>query len=122
MPTVANIIRRHVETRFPTPTHTKTKTNRQRRDYTEQVETNGLVPSFGRVGDSYDNALAETINGIYKAECVGVDGPFSNLAEVMDATLAWVDWYNTRRLHGYLGYHTPVEAETHYYQTGEPLT
>jgi len=65
--------------------------------------------------------LAETVNGRYKAECAGQDGPFSTLADVMDATLDWVDWYNTGRLHEYLGYQTPDETEEEYYSTQQPL-
>jgi transposase InsO family protein len=89
--------------------------------YSQQVELAGLVPSMGTVGDSYDNALAETVNGLYKAECVAQDGPFATLADVLDATLDWVHWYNTRRLHEYLDYRTPDEAETEYYASQQPL-
>ena len=80
----------------------------------------GITVSFDTIGDSYDNALTETVNGLYKAECVDQDGPFANLAEVMDATLDWVNWYNTQRLHEYLDYKTPNEAEAEYYSQ-QPL-
>ena len=67
------------------------------------------------------NALAETVNGLYKAECADQDGPFASLADVMDATLDWVRWYNSQRLHEYLDYTTPDEAEAEYYSTQQPL-
>jgi len=89
--------------------------------YGEQLALAGIVPSFGTVGDSYDNALAETVNGLYKAECVDQDGPFANLADVLDATAGWVHWYNSARLHEYLGYTTPDEAEAEYYSHQQPL-
>jgi transposase InsO family protein len=89
--------------------------------YTQQLELAGLVPSMGTVGDSFDNALAETVNGAYKAECVNQDGPFHTLDQVLDATLDWVHWYNTSRLHEYLGYRTPGEVETEYYSNNQPL-
>jgi len=89
--------------------------------YGEQLMLAGITPSFGTVGDSYDNALAETVNGLYKAECADQDGPFATLTDVMDATLDWVNWYNSQRLHEYLNYHTPDEAEAEYYSTQQPL-
>jgi len=90
--------------------------------YTQQLEMAGIKVSYGTVGDSYDNALAEAVNGTYKAECVGPDGPFANLTAVMDATLAWVNWYNQDRLHEYLDYRTPAEVEAEYYgRPREPL-
>jgi len=89
--------------------------------YGEQLRINGLIPSMGTVGDSLDNALAETINGLYKAECVDQDGPFHTLTQVEDATLDWVHWYNTSRLHEYLNYHTPDEAEQEYHYSQQPL-
>ena len=89
--------------------------------YGEQLRLAGILPSFGSVGDSYDNALAETVNGLYKVECVEQDGPFASLADVLDTTLDWVHWYNNRRLHEYLGYATPDEVEMLYYSHQEPL-
>ena len=89
--------------------------------FSEQLANNGITPSMGSIGDSYDNALAETVNGLYKAECVAQDGPFHTLAEVMDATLDWVYWYNHDRLHEHLGYTTPNEAEAEYYTHQQPL-
>jgi len=89
--------------------------------YGEQLAIAGITPSFGTVGDAYDNALAETVNGLYKAECVFQDGPYHTLTDVLDSTLDWVHWYNTRRLHEHLGYATPDEAETEYYSQQQPL-
>ena len=85
----------------------------------EHLELEGIRPSIGSVGDAYDNALMETINGLYKAECIRTtvfhDGPYKTIADVEYATAGWVDWYNHRRLHGTLGWLTPVEYEQDYY-------
>jgi transposase InsO family protein len=89
--------------------------------YSEQLRLAGITPSFGSVGDAYDNALAETVIGLYKAECVTQDGPFTTLTDVLNATVDWVHWYNTARLHEHLGYTTPDEAETLYYSLQQPL-
>ena len=75
----------------------------------------GLVPSVGSVGDSYDNALAETINGLYKAEVIHRRRPWRSLEAVEYATLEWVDWFNARRLLGPIGHVPPTEAEATYY-------
>jgi putative transposase len=88
--------------------------------YGERLAELGAVPSIGSVGDSYDNALAETINGLYKTELIrGPDqGPWRSVDDVELATLSWVHWYNTERLHGYLDDVPPVEhEEAHYAQT-----
>ena len=86
---------------------------------TEHLALEGIRPSIGSVGDAYDNALMETINGLYKAECIRTtvfhDGPYRTLADVEFATAGWVDWYNNRRLHGTLGMTTPVEYEDAHY-------
>jgi putative transposase len=87
--------------------------------YTERLAEAGLVPSVGSVGDSYDNALAETINGLYKAEVIHRKGPWRTLEAVEFATLEWVDWYNNRRLLSSIGYMTPTEAEAAYYEALE---
>ena len=71
--------------------------------YTERLAEAGIEPSVGSVGDSYDNALAETIIGLYKTEVTRRCGPWRNLEEVEFATLEWVDWFNNRRLFGPLG-------------------
>jgi transposase InsO family protein len=83
--------------------------------YTERLADAGLEPSVGSVGDSYDNALAETINGLYKAEVIHRRSSWRSREEVEWATLQWVDWYNNRRLMEPLGYIPPAEAEAVYY-------
>ena len=75
----------------------------------------GIEPSVGSVGDSYDNALAETINGLYKAEVIHRRGPWKNLDAVEFSTLEWVDWFNHRRLLEPIGNIPPAEAEAQYY-------
>lgn len=89
--------------------------------YTERLATAGLVPSVGSVGDSYDNALAETINGLYKAEVIYRRGPWRSMDAVEYATLQWVDWYNNRRLLSSIGNIPPAEAEANYYASLEDL-
>jgi putative transposase len=84
--------------------------------YTERLGEAGIAPSVGSVGDSYDNALAETINGLYKAEVIRRNGPWRNLEEVEFATLEWVDWFNNRRLLEPIGNIPPVELEALYYE------
>ena len=79
--------------------------------YTERLAEAGLVPSVGSVGDSYDNALAETINGLYKAEVIHRRGPWRSLEAVEFATLEWVHWFNNRRLMEPIGHLPPAEAE-----------
>lgn len=94
---------------------------------TDHLALEQIAPSIGSVGDAYDNALMETINGLYKAECVRTtvfhDGPYRTIADVEYATAGWVDWYNHRRLHGSLGMVSPDEFEAAYYAalTREPL-
>jgi putative transposase len=83
--------------------------------YTERLAEAGIEPSVGSVGDSYDNALAETINGLYKAEVIHRRGPWRSFEAVEFATLEWVDWFNNRRLLGPLGNIPPAEAEATYY-------
>jgi transposase InsO family protein len=83
--------------------------------YTERLAEAGIEPSVGSVGDSYDNALAETINGMYKAEVIHRRRSWRSRDEVELATLKWVDWYNNRRLLEPLGYIPPAEAEALYY-------
>ncbi|SFJ34454.1 integrase core domain-containing protein, partial [Aerobium aerolatum] len=75
----------------------------------------GIEPSVGSVGDSYDNALAETINGLYKAEVIHRRGPWRGFEAVEFATLEWVDWFNNRRLLETIGNIPPAEAEQRYY-------
>jgi len=93
--------------------------------YGERLAELGAVPSIGSVGDSFDNALAETINGLYKTELIrGPDqGPWRSVDDVELATLSWVHWYNVERLHGYLDDVPPIEyEEAHYAQTATTAT
>jgi putative transposase len=83
--------------------------------YTERLAEAGIEPSVGSVGDSYDNALAETINGLYKAEIIHRRGPWRSFEAVEFATLEWVDWFNHRRLLEPIGNIPPAEAEKNYY-------
>ena len=83
--------------------------------YTERLADAGIEPSVGSVGDSYDNALAETINGLYKAEVIHRRGPWRSFEAVEFATLEWVDWFNNRRLMEPIGNIPPAEAEERYY-------
>jgi len=83
--------------------------------YTERLAEAGIEPSVGSVGDSYDNALADTINGLYKAEVIHRRGPWKSFDAVEFATLEWVEWFNHRRLLEPIGNITPAEAEAQYY-------
>lgn len=87
--------------------------------FTEHLALEGIAPSIGSVGDAYDNALMESIVGIYKTECIRPEvfrrGPLKSLADVEYATMSWVEWYNTRRLHSSLGYVSPHQYEAHHY-------
>jgi transposase InsO family protein len=87
--------------------------------YTERLAEAGIEPSVGSVGDSYDNALAETIFGLYKTEVIRHNGPWRNIEEVEFATLEWVDWFNNRRLLEPIGDIPPVEFEALYYERQE---
>ena len=96
--------------------------------YGERLAEIGAVPSIGTVGDSYDNALAETVNGYYKAELIrgpAREGrPWKTVEDVELATLSWVHWHNHERLHGYLGDVPPAEFEETFYaqtRTDQPL-
>ncbi len=88
--------------------------------YSERLAEAGIEPSVGSVGDSYDNALAETINGLYKAEVIHRRGPWRNFEAVEFATLEWVDWFNNRRLLEPIGNIPPAEAEKQYYARLDP--
>jgi putative transposase len=83
--------------------------------YTSRIAELGATPSTGTVGDSYDNALAEAVNGLYKTELIRRRGPWRTVEQVELATLEWVWWWNNQRLHGELGYRTPAEAEAAHY-------
>ncbi len=89
--------------------------------YSERLAEAGAQPSVGSVGDSYDNALAETIIGLYKAEVIHRRGPWRNLDEVEYATLEWVDWFNNRRLLEPIGNVPPAEYEAQYHQSAGQL-
>ena len=88
--------------------------------YTERLAEAGIEPSVGSAGDSYDNALAETINGLYKAEVIHRRGPWRSYEAVEYATLEWVDWFNNRRLLEPIGNIPPAEAEAAYYAALTP--
>ena len=83
--------------------------------YTEQLAEAGIEPSDGSVGDGYDNAAAEIINGLYKAEVIHRRGPWRSFEAVEHATLEWVDWFNHRRLLEPIGNIPPAKAEERYY-------
>ncbi len=84
--------------------------------YSERLTEAGIEPSVGSRGDSYDNALAETINGLYKAEMIHRRAPWKTRESVELATLEWVAWFNHHRLMEPLGYIPPAEAEANYYR------
>lgn len=84
--------------------------------YTERLAEAGIDPSVGSVGDSYDNALAESTIGLFKTEVINFMGPWKSVGQVEWETLKWVNWYNTQRLHSTIGYIAPQEAEDTYYE------
>ena len=84
--------------------------------YTERLAEAGIEPSVGSAGDAYDNALAETINGLYKAELIHRRAPWKTRESVELATLEWVSWFNHHRLLGPIGYIPPAEAEANYWR------
>ncbi len=97
--------------------------------YSERLADVGAVASIGTVGDSYDNALAETTIGLYKTECVRHEGPWRGADDLELATLNWVWWFNNTRIHSALDYVTPIEHESAYdghnnvqpdHKSGEP--
>ena len=83
--------------------------------YSERLLEAGIKPSVGSVGNSYDNAFAETINGLFKAEVIHRRGPWRSVETVEFATLEWVDWFNNRRLLEPIGNIPPAEAEQRYF-------
>jgi putative transposase len=88
--------------------------------YTERLVEAGATPSVGSVGDSYDNALAESVNGLYKTELINRKGPWRTLDDLELATFEWVDWYNHRRLHTACGDTPPAEYEAAFHLKSEP--
>jgi transposase InsO family protein len=89
--------------------------------YTERLLKAGIEPSVGSIGDSYDNALAETVIGLFKTEVIRRRGPWRNLEVVEFATLEWVDWFNNRRLLEPIGNIPPAEAEARYYAAQQEI-
>lgn len=89
--------------------------------YTERLAEAGIEPSVGSVGDSYDNALAETVIGLFKAEIIHRRGPWRSFEAVEFATLEWVDWFNNRRLLEPIGNIPPAEAEARFYAQSDEL-
>ena len=87
---------------------------------TERLTDAGIEPSVGSVGDSYDNALAESVIGLYKTEVIGRRGPWKGFDDVEYATLEWVDWFNHRRILEPLGDIPPAEYEATYYRQTSP--
>ena len=87
--------------------------------YTERLAEAGIEPSVGSRGDSYDNALAESVIGLFKTEVIRKRGPWRNLEAVEFATLEWVDWFNKERLLAPIGYLPPAEFEELYYREQE---
>ena len=87
--------------------------------YTERLKDAGLEPSVGSVGGSYENAIAETINGLFQAEVIHRRGPWRNIEAVEFATLEWVDWFNHRQLLEPIGSIPPAEAELRYHAQNE---
>ena len=91
--------------------------------YSERLAEAGIEPSVGSTGDSYDNALAETINGLFKAEIIHRRGPWKTREAVELATLEWVSWFNHHRLLEPIGYIPPAEAEANYWrEQGRSMT
>ena len=88
--------------------------------YSNRLADAGAVASIGSVGDSYDNAQAESLIGLYKAECVRRDGPWRGVDDLELATLGWVHWFNHARLHSSIGHVPPVEFEENYYRHNDP--
>jgi transposase InsO family protein len=90
--------------------------------YSERLSAAGIEPSVGSVGDSFDNAMAETINGLYKTEVIYRRGPWRGLDDVEYATLEWVDWFNHRRILEPIGDIPPAEYEANHYRQSSPAT
>ena len=88
--------------------------------YTERLGEAGIAPSVGSVGDSYDNALAESVIGLFKTEVIRRRGPWRHIDDVEFAVLEWVDWFNHRRLFAPIGMIPPTEKEADYYRQQQP--
>lgn len=85
--------------------------------YTERLAEAGIDPSVGSVGDNYDNAMAETIIGLFKTEVINFMAPWKSVGQIEWETMAWVSWYNSERLHSAIGYVPPQEAEEAFYES-----
>lgn len=90
--------------------------------YSDRLHAAGIAASIGSIGDSFDNAMAESLNGTYKAELVKLHGPWRTKQQLEIATIEWIDWYNASRLHGKIGDIPPVERETMWYRQQELAT
>jgi putative transposase len=88
--------------------------------YSHRLADAGALASIGRVGDSFDNAMAESVIGLYKTECVRHEGPWRGVEDLELATLNWVWWFNEIRLHSEIGYVPPVEFEANHYRQINP--
>ncbi len=88
--------------------------------YSTRLLDAGALASIGTVGDSFDSAMAESVIGLYKNECVKIDGPFMTVDELELATLSWVQWFNEHRLHSSIGYLPPAEYEQAQYPYVNP--
>jgi putative transposase len=84
--------------------------------YSERLAETGIDASVGSVGDSYDNALAENVIGLFKTEVINLFGPWKSASQIEWETLKWVSWYNTERLHSAIEYKTPTEAEEAFFE------
>jgi len=89
--------------------------------YSERLAEAGIEPSVGSIGDSYDNALAETVHGLFKTELIRRRGPWRSMDAVAFATLEWVDWFNNRRILQPIGNMPPAEAEERYFAQQEEI-
>jgi transposase InsO family protein len=85
--------------------------------YAEQLANAGIARSVGQKGDSYDNALAESVNALYKKEVIGRRDSWSDASEVTMATAKWASWYNNERLHSWCGHRPPLEFEQDYWRS-----
>lgn len=89
--------------------------------YADRLAEAGALASIGSIGDSYDNAMAESVMGLFKTELVRWQGPWRGLDDLELATLTWIDWFNNTRLHSALGYATPAEVEAEHYRQNDLL-